>query len=140
MLSQAVLKIVSLTLTLTILFLNTGCATITTGSSQSIAVSSTPSDAIATIDGLQIRTPGQVTLKKGSVYAVKVEKEGYEPNQVQLERSFNGAFVLNILWGPLIVPLVLGTLIDLITGAVWNISPESVHVTLQQKGATPPPK
>jgi hypothetical protein len=117
----------------------------TTGTTQVIAINSTPQDAIATVEGIQIRTPGQLTLKKGSKYTLKVEKPGYESAQVELERKFNHAFWLNILWGPVFIgiPIVIGTIWDFASGAVWNITPESVHLKLQEIGApkpaTPPP-
>lgn len=133
--SKAASKAISLFLTVIIILSNVGCATMTTGSTQVIAVSTTPPDAIARVNGLQIRTPGQLTLKKGSAYIVRAEKEGYEAAQVPLERSFNSAWFLNILWGPLLlgVPLLFGTIIDFATGAAWNITPETVHLTLEPK-------
>ena len=65
MFSRSVLKILSRMLIVAFLF-NTGCATLTTGNTQAISINSTPNDAIAMVGGLQIRTPGQITLKKGS--------------------------------------------------------------------------
>jgi hypothetical protein len=133
-------KIIRAMLAVTFL-LNVGCATMTTGTTQVIAINSTPQEAIATVEGIQIRTPGQITLKKGSKYTLKVEKSGYEAAQVELERKFNHAFWLNILWGPVFIgiPIVIGTIWDFASGAVWNITPESVHLTLKEIGATPKP-
>lgn len=119
------------------LFLS-GCATIFDGSSQPVLIKSVPEAATISITnraGEKIHTgttPATVTLKRGAGYfksenyTVKVEKEGYQPKEIQIKGSINGWYVANLLFGGVIGLLI----VDPITGAMYNLTPEAVTATL----------
>ena len=77
-------------------------------------------------------TPMTVTLKRGAgyfkaeSYTVKVSKEGYTPKDITVTGSVNGWYVANILFGGLIGLLI----VDPITGAMYDLTPETVNATL----------
>jgi len=123
MFSRSVLRVAAAIVTAMFLF-NAGCATIMSGSTQVITINSTPKDASARIDGLQISTPGVINLKKGREYTIMVEKPGYETAQVKLGRSFNPTYLLNILFGPIFlgIPLVFGLVYDWGNGATEPVN------------------
>ena len=108
------------------------CATIMTGSKQDIGVRSEPSGAkvsITTIGGLPIasgNTPGSFNLKKGKEYVVIVEKDGYQKQEVYLGKAFNMYVIGNILCGG-----IPGLIVDGLSGALFNIEPEELYVTMQ---------
>ena len=105
-----------------------GCATIIHhGGKQRILISSNPTGATATIDGLlKVETPGEVKLKRGRTHVVVIEKEGYETAQVIVDHDLSGWVFGNILLGGLI-----GLVVDFSTGGAWNLEPETVAATLR---------
>ncbi len=108
-------------------FVLAGCATIIhRGGKQHVLISSVPTGATATIDGvMKIQTPGEIKLKRGKDHIVVIEKEGYETAQVLIDREFSGWVIGNIVLGGLI-----GLAVDFGTGSAWNLDPDSVVVTL----------
>lgn len=108
------------------------CATIMTGSKQDIGVRSEPEGAkvtITTIGGVQVAsgtTPGSYNLKKGKEYIVIVEMEGYQKQEVHLSKAINMYIIGNLLCGG-----IPGLIVDGLSGALFNIEPEELYVTLQ---------
>jgi len=104
-----------------------GCATITKGSTQKIAVASDPSDADVTADGLALgQTPIDITLKRKRDHLVTVSKKGYRPKSIAITKSTGGA-----VWGNILAGGLIGWGIDASTGAQYNLSPESISVRLE---------
>jgi hypothetical protein len=116
-----------------------GCASIIKGGAQEIPVSSSPSEATITVrnaagdvvySGV---TPATVTLKKKSAYfaghnyAVTIEKAGYAPQTVNLERGVAAWYVGgNLGFGGLLGWLV----VDPLTGAMWTYRPKDISAAL----------
>lgn len=119
-----------------------GCASVTRGTTETISISSTPAGAEAVISGLEApmtcTTPCAVVAKRNADLSVTVQKEGYQPEVVQLTKDIPAAgaagFAGNVLLGGLI-----GMGVDAATGAATDHKPNPVIVTLQPKGAPPPP-
>src|SRR5689334_7004480 len=119
-----------------------GCASVTRGTTETISISSTPAGAEAVISGLEApmtcTTPCAVVAKRNADLSVTVQKEGYQPEVVQLSKDLPAAgaagFAGNVLLGGLI-----GMGVDAATGAATDHKPNPVIVTLQPKGAPPPP-
>ena len=119
-----------------------GCATIFEGGTQPVTFKSVPDSATLTIRnraGEKIHTgttPATVTLKRGAgyfkseAYQVTVEKEGYAPTTVSLTAGVNGWYVANLIFGGLIGLLV----VDPITGAMYDLSPDTVETSLASMG------
>lgn len=108
------------------LLFSAGCASIISGSSDEIHVNSTPAGAQIYHGGLSKgTTPGTIQVKRGSSDPVVLKLDGYSDQSVPLGKSFNTVTLGNILLGGLI-----GIIVDFATGAVYDVSPDSVNVTM----------
>ncbi len=112
-----------------------GCATIVSGTTQNIAVSSKPGGATITVEpgDHQTVTPANLELKRdGGPYRITISHEGYEPYKVTLKTSANGW-----LWGNLLLGGLIGIIVDSSTGAGTKLSPEEVNANLIKAGIEP---
>lgn len=115
-----------------------GCATILSGSTQTIAVNSEPDGASTTITnaaGEKVHvgtTPFTVTLKRGAgyfrpeTYKVTFEKPGFAPREIEISGTLNGWYIGNIVFGGLIGMIA----VDPVTGAMFTL-PDTVKGTLE---------
>ena len=108
----------------------TGCASIFTGTTQTVQVNSIPNGANVSVGGLDRGlTPLPVVLKKGSSgECITLSLKGYEQKTFQPQTRFNPVAILN-LWG------ILGWGIDAATGAMWKYDPTFYNIQLQQKSS-----
>ena len=112
--------------------LASGCAYILSTDSQDISISTYPAGAqvvITTTGGIEVfsgTTPVQAHLKRKNKYFVDVSLEGHESKRIYLEQSLNPKTFWNILVGG-----IPGLIIDGVSGAIWNLEPETVMITLQ---------
>ena len=111
----------------------TGCASMFTGKSSFVNVTSTPSGADCDLGGRGVHTPGNVSLSKSSNDIVaNCQKEGYLPGTTLVESSFNPVTLLDTFLG---IPGALAYIIDFSTGAAFEY-PEQVSINLLKE----PPK
>ena len=116
-----------------------GCASIIKGSDQDIPIKSTPKGATVTITdkhGMQVgsgTTPYSAVLDRGdgfftaARYTVEVSMKGYEPVSVLVKGKVNGWYLAgNFFFGGLIGWFI----VDPLTGAMWNLSPDDVGINL----------
>jgi hypothetical protein len=115
-----------------------GCSTIFEGGTQPVTFKSIPDVASVSIvnrAGEKVHvgtTPMTVTLKRGAgyfkseVYTVKVSKDGFASRDMTITGTVNGWYVANILFGGIIGLLI----VDPITGAMYDLTPETVNATL----------
>lgn len=122
-------------------FLVSGCASLMSGTSQSVTVDSEPQGAKVIVgkvkvkDGVSEMVDGkevgvtpidvQVSRRKGMV---QVSKEGYKTVDVPLKTRMNPW-----VWGDILLTSPLSTSIDTTTGASSEYSPGKYMVTLPQK-------
>ena len=119
-------KLISYSLVLTLLM--SSCATIVSGSKQNVKFSSNPSAAAIFIDEVEVgKTPFEIKLARISEHSVMIKLEGYQTYETKLTKKFNGWFLGNILIGGLI-----GLIIDPITGAMYNLSPNQVNAQMNK--------
>lgn len=115
-----------------------GCATVTTGTTQTITVDSAPpgADCTLTRSGMllaTVTTPAPVTLKRDSKpIHVVCRKDGYEDGKVVANPVYESAAGGNILVGS------IGTAIDASSGASSRYL-ATVTVPLTPAVAGPPP-
>jgi hypothetical protein len=116
------------------------CATIVGRPTQTIPVSSTPSDAsILIVDeaGVEVfkgTTPTTVTLQKSSgkywgkkSFAVTISKPGYQSQTVPIAATANGWYIAgNIVFGGLIGWFI----VDPLNGNMYTLSPDAVGGSL----------
>jgi hypothetical protein len=118
--------IISCSLALTLLF--SSCATIISGSKQNVKFSSNPSSASIFIDEVEVgKTPFEIKLARKSEHSVMIKLDGYQTYQTNLTKSFNAWYIGNILIGGLI-----GLIVDPITGAIYNLSPNEINAQMNQ--------
>lgn len=117
-----------------------GCATIVGDKSQLISLNSNPNNANITIvdeKGMNVfsgKTPTTVTLNKsdgsywgGKTYTVTISKEGYANQIIPVTTSPNGWYIAgNFIFGGLIGWFI----IDPLSGAMYNLSPENINSSL----------
>lgn len=110
-----------------------GCATIVKGTTQVIPVSSDPTGARVTVDSSPAgTTPTTVTLNRKQNHMVVIEKDGFAPESIAVTKSMGGAVAGNIIAGGLI-----GWGVDAMTGAQYNLAPNTINVRLSTKADQP---
>jgi hypothetical protein len=128
-----------------LILLISGCASIISGSTQRLNITTEPEEARIEIydeNNMEIwsaSSPSTVTLDrgagffKGASYRVEITKKGYRKKTVYINASLNGGWYIagNFLLGGLLGWLI----IDPATGAMWTLSPENVYAGLEQSDA-----
>jgi len=100
------------------------CATLFTGTTETISFNSIPEKASIQFDGFTVgTTPYTMDVKKSFNGIVSMKKDGYETKQFKLQKSFNGVAILN-LFG------ILGWGIDYVTGAMWKFDRKGYEIEL----------
>ena len=125
-----------------LLLLTNGWASIICGDKQDIGINSEPSGCRVRVfyEGretvkleLDENTPTAVRIPRWAKHVrIRVDKEGYHPQQLTITRSINGW-----LFGNLLIGGVIGIGIDFMSGAAYKLSPENVDfllVEMNQQG------
>jgi len=120
----------SIVLWLGITLSTTSCATIFTGTKDSISFTSTPEGAKVFHKGVEkCVTPCTAEISRGlSKQTVTFEKEGFADKEVKLTKTFNPVTLVNILLGG-----AIGVGIDAATGSLTKYSPKVYTVELEAK-------
>lgn len=106
-----------------------GCATIGTGTTQAITVSSNVEGAEIFLDGVVIgRTPFTGPIKKNKDQ-LQVEAAGYRSETITLSKS-----LVPLFWGNIIIGGTVGSITDFATGAAYQYAPASYQVELREEG------
>ena len=123
------LLFLSISALLSISFLLTSCATIVTGTTQLVTITSNVEGATVSLDGVPVgKTPFTGEIKKNGKM-ITIEKEGYKTYTLALSTSLEGIF-----WGNIITGGTLGSSTDFVTGAAYKYAPASYQVELAPKG------
>ncbi|MBK5285836.1 MAG: PEGA domain-containing protein [Bacteroidia bacterium] len=106
-----------------------GCATIFSGTRQTIPIYSTPEGATVVInDSIYGKTPMHMDMKrKKKERHVKLVMDGYETFQTDMKRTLNSLVFFNILLGGLI-----GLGIDAATVAMYDVYPDHIDAQLKK--------
>jgi hypothetical protein len=117
-----------------------GCATITRGTNDVLEIQSTPSRAaVQTSNGHSCsETPCAIKMPRRSDLVVEVSKPGYHTSRVNVTSKINGSGAAgmagNILFGG-----IVGAGVDGASGAMHDLTPNPVVVTLEPLGPTQSP-
>ena len=103
-----------------------GCATITKGSKQSVAITSNVDGATIYLDGEKVGTTPYNGLLSKNKEELRIEKEGYRNTTIILSKSLEGMF-----WANIIIGGTLGSSTDFATGAAYAYMPATYHVELK---------
>ena len=140
------MKMLKMTAAIAAVSLVTGCATIVGDKEQSITINSSPSNANVLITderSMEVHsgnTPTTVQLRKsdgsyfgGKTYTVELSMDGYESRTMMISSTPNGWYIGgNILLGGLIGWLI----VDPLTGAMYNLTPDAINASLGESVAT----
>lgn len=120
-----------LTLLISSTHLVSGCAYLDHGSTQIVSVNSMPEGARVQVKPgkEEVITPAKIILKRKSSYIVRIEKDGYRPENISLESSESSSLWHNVAW---ILPagMIAGVVVDLTTGARNSLNPKDINVKL----------
>lgn len=104
----------------------TGCASVITGTDQTMNFNSSPDGAVVSVAGQVVgKTPVSVQIDKGSNQIVSFQKDGYETFTTQLTTGLNPWF-----WGNFILGGLPGSTTDAASGAINEFSPDQYFITL----------
>lgn len=116
-----------------------GCASIVSSGPKTLPIMSQPDGATCEITNInsnimiaKATTPYTAVLKRDNgffqkaSYKVKIYKEGFIPQEVEVTAGINGWYFGNIVFGGLIGILI----VDPATGAMWQIHEENITVQL----------
>ena len=84
---------------------------------------------------MSFTTPTTLELNRKNEYVLSFSKEGYESAQIQVTKHLSGGF----LAADILLTGLLGVVIDGVTGAWYNLKPETVTVTLGKISNVPGP-
>ncbi len=121
-------KCIVVALAVSIVVSTSSCASIISGTKQSVTITSDPSDVEVSIDGESAgRTPLTVELRRKEDHLIKAVKEGVGEASVTTTKKSNGW-----IWGNLLFGGIIGLIIDFSTGAAKKISPDTYHLQLKR--------
>lgn len=104
-----------------------GCASIVNGTTQAVSVSSDPPGARVEVDGdPQGSTPISMELKRKHNHLITITMDGYQTEQIAVNKVMSGAVAGNILAGGFI-----GWGIDAASGAQYKLKPDTIAVVLR---------
>lgn len=113
-----------------LLFLQS-CATIVSGSRQTIKFDSEPKSATVFINELNVgKTPLEKDLKRNQEYQVAIKMDGYQTYETKLTKKFNEWYIGNVLFGG-----IIGLVVDPITGAIYKLTPNELYTNLKSDGS-----
>jgi len=112
-----------------------GCATIFTGTTDTLKFDANVPGVRLTIDGqYKGQLPQTLTMSRnfmnGLQFKAKFEAAGYETQEFQLKREFNYVAILDV------TSITTSGGIDLLTGSLMKFSPNEYHVQMLKKGAS----
>ena len=118
--------------------LASGCATIFSGTTQDVAIRTTPGATyhITNSTGQQVasgNSAGKHSLARGTgyfsphAYKVRINKAGYQERVLDIDPGLNPWYIGNILLGGIVGMLI----VDPITGAMFSLSPNDIDAPLQ---------
>lgn len=114
------------------LALATGCSTLIKGTTQEVAINSHPSGASVFVNNQSFgQTPTFVKLRRNSNYTILLEMPGFAPYEIKLDRKTNITFWVNIP--------VLGQVVDALSGAMYQLTPEEINKQFAQQQPTTSP-
>ncbi len=117
-----------------------GCASLIHSNHQSVRIFSTPSEARVVVDDrVHLTTTGTVDLSRFTDHMAVIEKEGYEPVTIKIERSMSKRVWLNA-WCLVFAYWCVQS--DREDGGYWTFD-DDIYVTLTKRAAgaesVPPP-
>lgn len=115
---------------LSCLFLVTGCATITRGTTEALVIESTPAGADVEVStGVKCKTPCSLEMKRKSNVTLDISKSGFDPVRVNVLSQIAAAGAAGMA-GNVILGGLIGAGVDAASGATRQLTPNPVTVVL----------
>lgn len=112
-----------------LLLVAAACATVVSGTTQLMTVTSNVEGAVLYMDGERVgSTPFTGTVPKNKDQ-LRVEADGYRSETVTLSKQLEPIF-----WGNIIIGGTLGSITDFASGAAYQYAPATYQVDLQRAG------
>jgi len=105
---------------------------------QSVTIFTNPPEASVVIDDyLHLTAPGTVTLSRKENHLAQVNKEGFEPTRIKIDRTWSW-WVLGDIFGCLVIlsPICISNDID--QGGFYTFD-DKIYLTLDRRTASEPP-
>jgi hypothetical protein len=113
-------------------FFIASCATIVSGSKQTVRFTSNPLHATVFIDSFEVgKTPFESRITRSQTHTIVIKLDGYQNYELKMTRKFNGWYIGNLFFGG-----IIGLIVDPITGAIFNLSPAEVRAPLVKGAVT----
>ena len=110
-------------------FSMSSCATILTGTKDKVSFNSNVAESEVKRNGVTLcYTPCVQTFKRSERPVISIEKDGFKPQFITMEKSFNGVAILNLT-------SLLGWGIDAATGAISRFDEKEHFVNLKPDGS-----
>lgn len=116
-----------------LLILLSSCATLITGTRDTVSLSTVPEGAkviLKSVDGLYREekiTPAIFTIPSDNTYIVTIEMEGYKTKEIILEKKVSGWVIGNIFLGG-----IIGLAVDFISGGAYTHD-KAISVELEKE-------
>lgn len=108
-----------------------GCASIVSGTEQTVTFNSDPDGADVIVGGRIVgKTPVTVKISRITNQTLTFEKNGYKSYSAPLSTTTNGWF-----WGNILIGGLFGSTTDSSTGAMHQYSPDNYFITLTPAGS-----
>ena len=118
--------LVKVVVTVAVIGVILGCATIMHGTSQGIGIQSRPTGAAVIIDNTEFgETPIVAKLSRKKDHIIQVKLQGYEPFEATITRSTSGW-----VWGNIVFGGLIGLAVDAITGGLYKLKPGQIDAGL----------
>ncbi len=105
-----------------------GCSSIVHGTTQELQINTVPPGAKATVGSQTCVTPCKMTVKREE-HTLQVEKGNYKKTfDLDKEFQFGTTICGNICW------VEIGAVVDLATGAAWDIKPINLRLNAADPG------
>jgi hypothetical protein len=114
---------------------STGCATIVQGPIQRVAFDTQPRGATVRAQAQTCTTPCSLRLKRNHNVDAEIRMQGYEPETVYIRYELDPWILGNLAFLPL---APLGGVVDIVTGAGFQLYPSFVGIPLRAVGAVEP--
>ena len=104
------------------------CATMFNSNTQEIEIKTNPSYAKLMIDGRKFgTTPQVVNIDRKNNHIVKIELDGFDTYETQITGTLSFYF-----WGNIFNGIIPGVIIDLMSGAMYDLYPANMNIQLQE--------
>lgn len=105
---------------------------------QSVTIFTNPPESAVVIDDyLHLTAPGTVTLSRKGNHLAQVNKDGYEPASLKIERTWSW-WVAGDIFGCLVISSPICIMNDIDQGGYYTFD-DKFYLTLDQKSPAVPP-